>query len=194
MQDKKIFCDGLRLRDRTAASAGCRLPAAGVLRHDACSSGNAALWFIIVLAALVVVTLAYMMGRSPNGISEPVYNDVPAMKPAQDGAQQDAHAQTGAQRTRRPLPPDIAGMTDREFEQFIENRRAGIVEDTPEDPRQRKRSLERRYESMRSADEPADWIRDRSDDGYGFDGGDYWQDEYEMDADVSGSSGAVTPA
>jgi len=181
MEQKKIVREGI-----TAA--------AGVLRHYACSSGNAAMWFILVLAALVVVTLAYMVGRSPDGVPDPGLNDLQAIQPALDGAQQDSHSQTGAQRTRRPLPPDIARMTDREFEQFIENRRAGILEDMPVDPRQRERTPESRSESMRSADEPADWTSDRSDAAFGFDDGDYWQDDYELESDVSGSSGAVTPA
>jgi hypothetical protein len=189
MQDKKFYHNDSRLRDGTAVSVGCRLTAARVFRHDACSSGNAALWFILVLAALVVITLASMMGRGTGTVPEPVYRDERRQEQVQEPA---AGTPYEAQRQRRQVQPDF--KTPAERQSAAPARRSAERTGVAPEYQPRDDSFESRYEFMRSTDEPSGLARDRRDAGLGFDGGDYRDDDYALDADVSGSSDAATPA
>ncbi|MBM4311065.1 MAG: hypothetical protein FJ119_08995 [Deltaproteobacteria bacterium] len=155
-------------------------------------SGSAMLWSMVVLAVLVIVTLALVMGRgkehapvpeldmhSPAQVQKPARQD---MRPREEKRfRPPADPQRMPDRALRPPPPGA--------------RRPGGPPVPPPDPRQRKRSLESRYDFSRSPDDDRDGPGDWDDDVSGFDDGGYeQQDDYDPEADVSGSFDPATPA
>lgn len=155
-------------------------------------SGSAMLWSIVVLAVLVIVVLALMMGRGNEKLPEPL-PDPRAPAQVQKPARPDVRP-SGEKRLRPPADPQR--RPDRALRPPPPgSRRPGGPSPPPHDPRERKRSLESRYDFSRSPDDDRDSPGDWYDDVSGFDDGGYeQQDDYDLEADVSGSSDPATPA
>jgi len=158
-------------------------------KHSNPESGNAALWIIIVVAALVIVALAMLMGRGKEHSQD---NGSPPPKQAQERVKQDERPR---EHVRVQKPADPQRRPDRARRPPPGVRRPGDGPPVPpHDPRERQRALQSRHDSKRPAPGKGGIGGDQQDAAPGFDDGAHEQDDDGLEADVAGSPEQASPS
>jgi len=151
-------------------------------------SGSAVLWSMVVLAVLVIVVLALLMGRGKEQAPVPALD---VGSPAQ--VQKSIRPDVRSREEKRLRPPmDTQRRPDRAHRPPPPApRRPGDPLVPPPDPRERQRALQNRYDSKMPAPGKGAGQRDQQDapPGAGLD-----QDGYGIEADVAGTPDQVSPS